>query len=157
MSRLVRVPKQANDDLAIAGQQDMRPRGLGAGAPQAAPAADNYLERIAKYVPGEVLAFFVFINVILEQAVKSGGKAAAMAGVPVSTVAVGALLVGLVLTPLFVWYVREEDDAWITNACVSTLAFPFWAYALGAVVVSGLISPPRAEQPNRAESAERKT
>lgn len=176
MSRLVRVPKQAADDLAIAGQQDMRPRGLGAGAPQAAPAADNYLERVAKYVPGEVLAFFVFINVILEQAVKSGGKAAAMAGVPVSTVAVGALLVGLVLTPLFVWYVREEDDAWITNACVSTVAFPFWAYALGAVafndvwdgnlaaimlatftVVSGLISPPRAEQPSRAESAERKT
>ena len=170
MSRLVRVPKQAADDLAIAGREDMRPHRLGAEAQPAAPEADNYLERIAKYVPGEVLAFFVFINVILEQAVKTGGKAAAMAGVPVSTVALGALLVGLVLTPLFVWYVREEDDAWITNACVSTVAFPFWAYALGAVafndywdgnlaaimlatftVVSGLISPPRTPQPEQAE------
>ena len=28
---------------------------------------------------------------------------------------------------------REEGDAWVTNAFVSTLAFPFWAYALGAV------------------------
>ena len=116
MSRLVRVPRQATDDLAIAGREDMRPHRLGAKA-QPAPDADNYLERIAKYVPGEVLAFFVFINVILEQAVKTGGKAAAMAGVPVSTVALCALLVGLVLTPLFVWYVREEGDAWVTNAC----------------------------------------
>ncbi|HZN30900.1 MAG TPA: hypothetical protein VFB88_16215 [Xanthobacteraceae bacterium] len=166
MSRLVRVPRQATDDLAIAGREDMRPHRPGAEAQPAAPDADNYLERIAKYVPGEVLAFFVFINVILEQAVKTGGKAAAMAGVPVSTVALGALLVGLVLTPLFVWYVREEGDAWVTNACVSAAAFPFWAYALGAVafndywdgnlaaimlatftVVSGLISPPRTEPP----------
>jgi hypothetical protein len=72
---------------------------------------------------------------------------------------------------LFVWYVREEDDAWITNACVSTVAFPFWAYALGAVafndywdgnlaaimlatftVVSGLISPPQTPQPEQAET-----
>jgi hypothetical protein len=169
MSRLVRVPKQATDDLALAGREDMRSHRLGAERQPAPPAADNYLERIAKYVPGEVLAFFVFINVILEQAVKTGGQAAAMAGVPVSTVALGALLVGLVLTPLFVWYVREEDDAWITNACVSTVAFPFWAYALGAVafndywdgnlaaimlatftVVSGLVSPPPTPQPEQA-------
>ncbi len=170
MSRLVRVPKRASDDLAIAGLEDMLPHGLGgAEGQQSAPEADNYLERIAKYVPGEVLAFFIFINVILEQAVKTGGKTAAMAGVPVTTVAQGALLVGVVLTPLFVWYVREEGDAWFTNAFVSTLAFPFWAYALGAVafddhwdgnlaaillatftVVSGLIAP-RARRPKRKE------
>jgi hypothetical protein len=161
MSRLVRVPKRASDDLAIAGLEDMLPHGLGgAEDQQIATETDNYLERIAKYVPGEVLAFFIFINIILEQAVKTGGKSAAMAGVPVTTVAQGALVVGLLLTPLFVWYVREEGDAWLTNAFVSTLAFPFWAYALGAVafndywdgnlaaillatftVVSGLISP----------------
>jgi hypothetical protein len=166
MSRLVRVPKRANDDLAIRGLEDVLGPDVGG---RQAPAPDNYLERIAKYVPGEVLAFFIFINVILEQAVKTGGKAAMMAGLPVTTVAQGALVVGLVLTPLFVWYVRKEGDAWITNAVVSTLAFPFWAYALGAVafeehwdgnlaaillatftVVSGLISP-RASRPKRKD------
>jgi hypothetical protein len=171
MSRLVRVPKRASDDLAIAGLEDMLPHGLGgAEDQQIATETDNYLERIAKYVPGEVLAFFIFINIILEQAVKTGGKSAAMAGVPVTTVAQGALVVGLLLTPLFVWYVREEGDAWLTNAFVSTLAFPFWAYALGAVafneywdgnlaaillatftVVSGLISP-RTPRRKRKES-----
>ena len=93
-----------------------------------------------------------------------------MAGVPVTTVAQGALVIGVLLTPLFVWYVREEGDAWLTNAFVSTLAFPFWAYALGAVafndywdgnlaaillatftVVSGLISP-RTPRRRRKES-----
>jgi hypothetical protein len=170
MGRLVRVPKRAESDVAIAGLEDMLPAGLSAeGVAQNAPIADNYLERIAKYVPGEVLAFFIFINVILEQAQKTGGKTAVMAGVPVTTVAQGALLVGLVLTPLFVWYVREEGDAWLTNAFVSTLAFPFWAYALGAVafneywdgnlaaillatftVVSGLISP-RLSKPKQVK------
>jgi hypothetical protein len=29
--------------------------------------------------------------------------------------------------------VREENDAWITHAIVATVAFPFWAYLLGAV------------------------
>jgi hypothetical protein len=168
MSRLVRVPQRAGDDLAIAGLEDVLGPGIGSTEAQAPP-PDNYLERIAKYVPGEVLAFFIFINVILEQAVKTGGKSAVMAGLPVTTVAQGALILGLVLTPLFVWYVREEGDAWLTNAFVSTLAFPFWAYALGAVafeahwdgnlaaillatftVVSGLITP-RAKRPKRKE------
>jgi hypothetical protein len=161
MSRLVRIPKLAESDLVIAGLEDAQA--------QSPPMADNYLERIAKYVPGEVLAFFVFLNVILEQAQKTGGKGAVMAGVPVTTVAQGAFAVGLVLTPLFVWYVREEGDAWFTNAFVSTLAFPFWAYALGAVafndywdgnlaaillatftVVSGLIAP-RARKPKKQQ------
>jgi hypothetical protein len=55
MSRLVRVPKRASDDLAIAGLEDMLPHGLGgAEDQQIATETDNYLERIAKYVPGEV-------------------------------------------------------------------------------------------------------
>ncbi len=56
-----------------------------------------------------------------------------MAGLSVTTIAVGALLVGLILTPLFCWYVREDGDAWVVNAVVSTIAFPFWAYLMGAV------------------------
>jgi len=166
MSRLVRSPQRADDELPIAGLEDVLGPGLGGGEGAVSP-GDNYLERIAKYVPGEVLAFFIFINVILEQAVKTGGKTAMMAGVPVTTVAQGALVVGLILTPFFIWYVREEGDAWLINAFVSTLAFPFWAYALGAVgfddhwdgnlaaillatftVVSGLIAP-RAPRPKK--------
>ena len=69
----------------------------------------------------------------LAQAVAAGNGTATMAGLSVTTIAVGALLVGLILTPLFCWYVREDGDAWVINAVVSTIAFPFWAYLMGAV------------------------
>lgn len=160
MSRLVRIPKSPDTELGIAGLEDVLPGGLAQAGQDAGPLADTYVERIAKYIPGEVLAFFIVINAILNQAVLSGGKGALMAGIPVMTVAQGVLVVCLVLVPLFVWYVREKGDAWIVNAFVSTLAFPFWAYALGATafiehwdgnlaaialasftVVSGLVSP----------------
>ena len=172
MSRLVRVPKQIQmTDLSMSGLPEgmLHPGIVGTGKTPNVVAADNYIERIAKYVPAEVLAFSLFINSILEQAVRAGGKSAMMAGFPVTTIAFGSLIVGMVLTPLFVWYVREDGDAWITNAFVSTLAFPFWAYAMNAVafaeyrdgnlaaillatftVVSGLISP-RMPRPKRAE------
>src|SRR5215472_10663459 len=109
MSRLVRVPREvpgaegsgSNDDTQLS-----------------AYLADGYLERIAKYVPAEVLAFSIFINAILDQAVKTGGNLTAMAGVPVLTIAEIAFVACMIATPLFVWYVREKGDAWITNAIV---------------------------------------
>src|SRR3989304_6505891 len=134
MGRLIRVPQPATNNLSLGGIEGMLHPGIGGMQPhQKAAAPDNYLERIAKYVPAEVIAFFIFINAILDQVVRTGGKSAMMAGFPVMSVATGALVVATILTPFFIWYVREEGDAWITNAFVSTLAFPFWAYALGAV------------------------
>ena len=59
---------------------------------------------MAKYVPAEIIGASMIINSILEQAAKSGGKNAAMAGFPVTSIAVGALVLAFVLTPLFCWY-----------------------------------------------------
>jgi hypothetical protein len=133
MGRLVRRPKLTDSELPIAGLEDV----LGTSAQPQAQAGDSYLERTAKYVPAEVLAFFIFVNAILEQAARTGGPGATMAGVPVTTVAQGALVAGVLVVPIFVCYVREEGDAWFINAIVSMLAFPFWAYALGAVAFAG--------------------
>jgi hypothetical protein len=146
-------------------------------APSTAIAPDNYLERIAKYVPAEVLAFSIFINAILDQAMRSGGNVPMMVGIPVITIAIVALIAGMMAAPFFVWYVHEEGDAWVTNAVVSFFAFPFWCYALGAVaftdyrdgnlaaillatftVVSGLIKPwvPKPRQVAEAKETGRK-
>jgi len=86
-----------------------------------------------KYIPAEIVGGSMLVNAILAQAVAAGNGTATMAGLSVTTIAVGALLVGLILTPLFCWYVREDGDAWVLNAVVSTIAFPFWAYLMGAV------------------------
>lgn len=173
MGRLVRIPRvSANVEIEMSGLEGVLPTGgdqyVTSG--QTLVVADTYLERIAKYVPAEVLAFFVFVNVILAQAVKTGGDSAMMAGYPVMLVAQAALIIGVLVTPLFVWYIREEGDAWLTNAVVSTLAFPVWAYVLGAVaftpyhdgnlaaillvtfsMVSGLIAPRRRKSKRRVE------
>jgi len=167
MGRLVRKPQVPDLDLQIAGLEGVLQSGL-AGVPMAnAEPGDNYLERMVKYVPAEVIGGSMLINAILGQAMKSGGQNATMAGFPVTSIAEGALILGILLTPMFCWYVREDGDAWIVNALVSTIALPFWAYLMGAVAfanhhdgnlaailvltftaVSGLVSP-RARRPKR--------
>jgi hypothetical protein len=159
MSRLVRKPVVPDIDQQIAGLDSMLQSGT---APMyvAADPGDSYLERAVKFIPAEVIGFSLIINAILDQAMKAGGSDAAMAGVPIMVIAAGALLVGCILTPLFCWYVHQDGDAWMLNAAVSTVAFPFWAYLTSAVafsnfhdgnlavilvatftVVSGLVSP----------------
>jgi hypothetical protein len=167
MSRLVRIPASESSGSGIIGLDEQL---LGGLERDDRPQSDGYLERIAKYIPGEVLAFFIVINAILNQVVQTSGKGALMAGIPVMVVAQAAFFICLALVPLFVWYVREKGDAWVINAVVSTAAFPFWAYALGATafsehwdgnlaaitlatftVVSGLISPRSIKPPPRRE------
>jgi hypothetical protein len=161
MGRLVRKP-QPDQSLPFEGLEDV----IQSPTPRAGT-GDGYLARAVKYVPAEVIGGSMLVNAILSQAMTSGGQSATMAGIPVAIIAEGALLVGLLLTPLFCWYVREDGDAWAINALVSTLAFPFWAYLMGAVAfadhhdgnlaailvltftaISGLASP-RAQRPKR--------
>jgi hypothetical protein len=171
MGRLVRKPKlaeaeapQANDFGGI-----MQTRARSAAAVSAAIPGDDYLTRMVKYIPAEILGCSMLVNAILQQAMVAGGDKAAMAGFSVNTIAIGALFVGIILTPLFCWYVREDGDAWQINAIVSTVAFPFWAYLMGAVAfdkvhdgnlaaililtftgVSGLVAPV-ADKPAQAQ------
>jgi hypothetical protein len=168
MGRLVRKPQLPDPDSRVAGHNG-GPSGVAGIAIGKADPGDGYLERMVKYVPAEIIGCSMIINAILEQAIKSGGGQAAMAGVPVPVIATGALIVACILTPLFCWYVRQDGDAWITNAIVSTIALPFWAYLMGAVafapyhdgslaailvmsftMVSGLVAP-RPDRPKHRE------
>ena len=167
MGRLVRKPTlpdtepQNSSDFDSMFQPPARP--VATGTP-----GDDYLTRMVKYVPAEIIGCSMLVNSILAQAMRAGSDAT-MAGIAVTAIAAGALLVGLILTPLFCWYVREDGDAWVTNSIVSTIAFPFWAYLMGAVAfarfhdgnlaaililtftaVSGLVAP-IAERPQLAE------
>jgi|SRR5271155_1036982 len=170
MGRLVRKPKLATaEPQAGGGFEGIFQAPARAASTADAVAGDHYLIRMAKYVPAEVLGFSIVVNAILAQAKVAGGDGATMAGLSVTGIAIGALLVGIILTPLFCWYVREEGDAWLVNAFVSTIAFPFWSYLIGAVAfakfhdgnlavililtftaVSGLVAPVAAN-PKQAE------
>ena len=135
MGRLVRKPTLAQVEPAQTASDFGNIFQAPARAQPAAKAVagDDYLLRMAKYIPAEVLGFSMIVNAILAQAMTAGGGTATMAGFSVTGIATLALISGLILTPLFCWYVREDGDAWITNAVVSTIAFPFWSYLMGAV------------------------
>src|SRR5580704_2615162 len=160
MGRLVRKPRVPDLDLQIAGLESVLQSDIAGMQMAGTVPGDNYVERMIKYIPGEIIGFSMLINAILDQAMKGGGPNAAMAGLPITSIATGALVIGCLLPPLFCWYVREDGDAWIVNAFVSTVAYPFWAYLMGAVafanvhdgnlavilvltftVISGLVSP----------------
>src|SRR5215469_9587470 len=167
MGRLVRIPRVVLTTPPTGGARGRSPGGIDA---EPSIDQDDYLLRLAKYVPAEVLAFSILINAILDQALHNGGKAATMAGMPVNAIALAALIIGTMMAPFFVWYVHEKGDAWITNAAVSFVAFPFWSYAMGSVaftdirdgnlaaillasftVASGLIRPQTIEVVQRAQ------
>jgi|SRR5579883_3051170 hypothetical protein len=174
MGRLVRKPQPPQVNAETAEHDDHHRSNAVASQVANIEHADGYLERMAKYVPAEIIAFSMLVNAILEQAMKAGGANATMAGVPVPIIAAGALIVGCILTPLFCWYVRQEGDAWVLNAVVSTVALPFWAYLMGAVVfanyhdgnlavilvltftaVSGLVAPWPKQRERCAQEQER--
>jgi hypothetical protein len=138
MGRLVRIPRERTLDSARAAPRDAAAAAPAGDAPSPWIEQDDYLLRLAKYVPAEILAFSILINAILDQALRNGGSSAAMAGIPVMTIAIAMLVLGTVMSPFFVWYVHEKGDAWVTNACVAFVAFPFWSYALGAVAFTDI-------------------
>ncbi|WP_217575662.1 hypothetical protein [Mesorhizobium sp. GbtcB19] len=120
---------------------------------------DGYLERVAKYVPAEIVAFFVFVNSILDNAVDEpvakaltkaldekstdvpGAMRAAidgvkMAGFSVWIVSWIVFVIALAMTPLYLKSISDAADqaeAPGANIVMSMLAFPFWAYAVDAV------------------------
>jgi hypothetical protein len=96
--------------------------------------SDTYLLRIAKYIPAEIVAFFIFVNSILGEAIAKGS--ASMAHISVTAIAWAALLLGFAMTPLYLLAQRdptEPDESPGLNITMALFAFPVWAYAVDAV------------------------
>ncbi|HWU87410.1 MAG TPA: hypothetical protein VN253_09045 [Kofleriaceae bacterium] len=86
------------------------------------PLAD-YLERVAKYVPVEILAAFLAIRGF----VVPQGKAGAMP--PGLEIALFAALV--VLTPLYLIKLGGDVPRKALQVAIATVSFVVWAYAIG--------------------------
>jgi len=102
----------------------VRPRRVGDEGlePGAASDGDGYAARVAKYVPGEVVAAYVAILAVLDPAAGAGVD---------RTLCRVAFLVLLAATPLYLWRLgRPGDRAPAVQLVVSTAAFAVWAYAL---------------------------
>lgn len=88
---------------------------------------DDYKTKLAKYIPGEIIAAYVAIDVIIKSATKFSEGVYWI-----------VFLALLVLTPLYVWRVTTEPPkkAAIAQIVVSTIAFFVWVFALGGPFAS---------------------
>jgi hypothetical protein len=93
---------------------------------------DTYLERIAKYIPGEIVAAYVFLL----------GVTAPAAPTHRFWIVLGITLFCLVLTPLYLGRVARSQEPKALHLTIGTLAFPIWAYAIagpqGAFIINGV-------------------
>lgn len=111
---------------AQAAGQDIRERG------------DTYLERVAKYVPAEIVAFFIFADSIVRQSKLD--KQAYMASFSVEHVGLAIFLIAWICVPFYLRRVSEPGDAFGVNAAMATLLFPVWAYAVQGTGVTSFVS-----------------
>jgi hypothetical protein len=70
---------------------------------------------------------------IKDAAAKTPPIDATMAGFSVVKIGVILLLLAWILSPVYLWRVRQEGEAWKLNAALAFLLFPVWAYAIDAV------------------------
>jgi len=109
MSRLVR-PRHTT----VLSADDVGTRTSGGG--------DDYATRVAKYIPGEVLAGYISIGGIISGLDASRPR-------PM----LAWLLFGLclVLTPVYLARTAEKGQPKTLHLALSTVAFAVWAYAVG--------------------------
>jgi hypothetical protein len=86
----------------------------------------EYLERVAKYIPGEILAAYLSINGIIKSVDASKEELLPYA-------AWGAFVICLVFTPIYLSTMARPGQPKKMHMLISTIAFIVWAYALGGV------------------------
>ena len=83
------------------------------------------LDKIIKYIPGEIVAAFLFINGIL----------VSVEPAPPASIQWGMFFLLLILTPVYLWRVTLDPILQLPPATgqifVGTVAFAAWVYAIG--------------------------
>ncbi len=114
MGRLVSPQPAAAADLQVASASS-------APAAGASASAKGWMERVAKYVPSEVVAAYLALVGFIP-----GAPADARSGL-----AIGTFVLCWILTPIYLNGMAPADHPKMKHIGVSTIAFPVWAYAAG--------------------------
>jgi hypothetical protein len=103
---------------------------------------DNYATRIVKYIPAEVVAFYLAADKLFVKAPAATGANVAEKFVAEHAYdfSIGIFVLALIGTPIYLWQMSRQDDPVIINLAVSTLAFPIWAYAVQGEVFAPVYS-----------------
>ncbi|MFC1507303.1 hypothetical protein ACFLQ6_09580 [Thermoproteota archaeon] len=85
---------------------------------------DNYLTKLIKYIPSEVVALYIMLNGIVISA----------ADIPSEVIIWIVFILCLVGTPLYLWRVTKVSDN--LQLTVSTIAFIVWVFAIGGPFIN---------------------
>jgi hypothetical protein len=103
----------------------------GAQAPAAhdPPVADDYLGRLVKYVPAEIIALYLTVAGVIPPDAT---------GRPRTTALWVVFFACLALVPVFTWVAttRHGRPPLTAQVVISTLAFPIWVFAIGGPFAS---------------------
>ena len=106
---------------------------------------DAYQDRVAKYIPAEVVGAYVSLDSIAKSQLSTSQDALTripeLGAVPTEAPSLimsfltfpGVIFIAcLILSPLYVWHLakRAGIGAWRMQAIIATLAFVVWAYAI---------------------------
>jgi hypothetical protein len=92
------------------------------GPAQAQPKVDDYITKLLKYIPAEIVAAFLFIDGLIKSLSQ-----------PSAVVFWIVFIVLLILTPLYMWRVTTEPDkpAAVAQIIIATFGFFVWVFAIG--------------------------
>jgi len=109
------------------------------GAPAAGNTdTDDYPTRMAKYVPAEVVAFYLAADKLFTKASDLTGldRADAFVQKYLYYFAVGIFVIALIGTPFYYRQMATNNEPWRVQAGIATVAFAVWAYAVQGGIYS---------------------
>ncbi|MFZ1920376.1 MAG: hypothetical protein WBD53_20785 [Xanthobacteraceae bacterium] len=103
---------------------------------------DDYATRMVKYIPAEVVAFYLAADKLFVKGAQAINPNIAEAFVTnhLFYFSVGVFVIALVGTPIYLRQQAAAGQPWQVQSVVSTLAFVIWAYAVQGQVFTAIYS-----------------
>jgi hypothetical protein len=103
---------------------------------------DDYTTRIVKYIPAEVVAFYLAADKLFAKAtdVVNANIADIFVRDHLRYFSIAVFVIALVGTPLYIRQQATDDSPWRVQAALSTLAFLIWAYAVQGQIFASVYS-----------------
>jgi hypothetical protein len=86
-------------------------------------APDQAISRLIKYIPTEIISGYMLLSGIVDAASQSSNLR-----IPAAWL---FFILGLMLTPLYLWKTGKPEGVQWWHLVISTASFALWAYALG--------------------------
>ena len=103
---------------------------------------DDYTTRIVKYIPAEVVAFYLAADKLFAKAtdVVNANIADIFVRDHLRYFSIAVFVIALVGTPFYIRQQATGDEPWRVQAALSTLAFLIWAYAVQGQIFAPVYS-----------------